>query len=63
MVIWRYLNIYIQKQNFKNEKMKTISIFFWMGQIIIPTLLVMVFFKDPHQKYIFQLTKCEPTGV
>ena len=41
----------------------TISIFFWTGQIIIPTLLVMVFFKDPHQKYIFQLTKCERTGV
>ena len=31
--------------------------------MIIPMLLIMAFFKVSHQKYIFQLTKCEHKGA
>ena len=54
--------IYIKNQNLKNEKIRMISIFSGMGQILCgmeQLLLCDFFYKLLTRRYIFQLTKYE----
>ena len=72
LVCHGYLTLFeyiLKNQNFKNEKMRTISIFSWMGQILCGMEYLFIwcsqwhFLKSLTKRYILQSTKCEHKGV